>query len=83
MVAGSFRGWSNRAFVAEWIAQQLTNLRRWLAKCAAIRRPSWGSRLRRRVHSARAGHERPGSTDRATLAVAKWICGEAHRLDPT
>jgi hypothetical protein len=26
---------------------------------------------------------RSGSADRATLAMAKWICGEAHRLDPT
>jgi hypothetical protein len=67
---------------AEWIAQQITEAFGWRNA------PRYVVRDRDRVYgarfiSARAGHGHPGSADRATLAVAKWICGEAHRLDPT
>jgi len=67
---------------AEWIAQQFTEAFAWRNAPRYVvgdRDPH----LRRPVHSARAGHGHSGSADLATLAMAKWICGEAHRLDPT
>jgi hypothetical protein len=50
---------------------------------ATIYRSRSGLRVWRCRHRAASRNGYTGSADLATVAMAKWICGEAHRFDPT
>src|SRR5262249_8266541 len=54
-----------------------------LATGAAIYRSRSGLRLWRCRHPAASSSGYPGSTDFAAVAMAKRVCGETHRFDPT
>jgi hypothetical protein len=66
---------------AEWIARQLTEGMR-VATGAPIYHSRPGSRLRRCLCPTASSDGHTRSTDRTTLTMAEWICGEADRIDP-
>ena len=66
---------------APWIARQLTEAYGWQQAPQYIVRDRdcvYGD-----VHPAASSNGYPGSTDFAAVAMAKRVCGETHRFDPT
>jgi hypothetical protein len=67
---------------AEWIARQLTEAYGWREGPRYIicyRGCAYGHAFLRRVRAM----DIRGSADRTAIAVAEWMCGAAHRIDPT